>query len=324
VAGKLTRRLLQPSLTTAPPAGAGPFRVTVAVRPFPPITAPAESERLTRLRTFTFNDAEMPAQPFRLAVIFAEMPLVPMPVETLKLADVCPAPMVTVASTWTSGLLLARLTTNPPAGAGAFRVTVPVSPDPPITTLADRVSPDTQITGLTVTEMEAPAQPFTLAVILARTLLRTVPVVMLKVAEICPAGMNTVAATCTSGRLLCRLTVKPPAGAAAVKVTVPVRPVPPVTALADRVTDCTHGGGVTVRVAEALELPSLPVRVTCTVVSVTLVVTGKFAELWPAGTVTEAPTWATELLLCNVTAIPPAGAAPLRVTVPVALLPPVT
>ena len=55
------------------------------------------------------------------------------------------------------------------------------------------------------------------------------------------------------------------------------------------------------------------------------VLTVKFAEVAPAGTVTLPGTVATEvLLLDSVTTAPPLGAAPLRVTVPVELLPPLT
>ena len=56
-----------------------------------------------------------------------------------------------------------------------------------------------------------------------------------------------------------------------------------------------------------------------------LVTTGKVAELAPAATVTVAGTLAMEgLLLARLTVRPPEGASPLRVTVPVEGLPPVT
>ena len=53
------------------------------------------------------------------------------------------------------------------------------------------------------------------------------------------------------------------------------------------------------------------------------VVTMNVAELLPGGTVTLAGTLATEgLLLDSATTVPPAGAGPLRVTVPVDVPPP--
>ena len=55
-----------------------------------------------------------------------------------------------------------------------------------------------------------------------------------------------------------------------------------------------------------------------------LVVTMKVAEVAPAATVTLAWTWAAGLLLDRDTMAPPAGAGPLRVTVPVEELPPIT
>ena len=55
------------------------------------------------------------------------------------------------------------------------------------------------------------------------------------------------------------------------------------------------------------------------------VLTTNVAELLPGGTVTLAGTLATEgLLLDSTTTVPPAGAGPLRVTVPVEELPAVT
>jgi hypothetical protein len=54
------------------------------------------------------------------------------------------------------------------------------------------------------------------------------------------------------------------------------------------------------------------------------VVTAKFMVLLPAPTVTDVGTVAEALLLESATMTPPEGAGPLRVTVPVAGVPPVT
>ena len=64
---------------------------------------------------------------------------------------------------------------------------------------------------------------------------------------------------------------------------------------------------------------------TVVVVTTELVVTANVVDVLPAGTVTLGGTWAAAaLLLERVTVAPPDGAAPLRVTVPVEGLPPVT
>lgn len=57
----------------------------------------------------------------------------------------------------------------------------------------------------------------------------TPEVVILKVAEVLPAGTVTVDGTCASALLLASVTVTPPAGAAPLSVTVPVLEDPPET-----------------------------------------------------------------------------------------------
>jgi hypothetical protein len=65
---------------------------------------------------------------------------------------------------------------------------------------------------------------------------------------------------------------------------------PPVTVLGDIERDATPSGALTVSVADALELPKLPVMVAWVVVEGGLVVTGNVADICPPGTVTLAPT----------------------------------
>ena len=70
-----------------------------------------------------------------VAVAFA-----PDTVATVKLALVCPATTVTLAGTVAATLLLDSVTTVPPVGAAAVRVTVPVELVPPVTVLGFNVS----------------------------------------------------------------------------------------------------------------------------------------------------------------------------------------
>ena len=61
----------------------------------------------------------------------------------MKVALVAPAATVTLAGTVAAAvLLLASVTTIPPAGAGALRVTVPVEDVPPVTLAGLRLRAD--------------------------------------------------------------------------------------------------------------------------------------------------------------------------------------
>jgi hypothetical protein len=149
-------------------------------------------------------------------------------------------------------------------------------------------------------------------------------VVMVKVALVAPAVMVTLAGTCaTDVLLLDSVTIAPPVGAFPFSVTVPVELLPPTTEVGDRVIE-DNDAAVTVSVAFAL-VPSVAVMLAVVVAETASVVTVKVAEVFPAVTVTFAGTVAAAVLpLASDTEIPPVGAAPLRVTVPVALFPPTT
>ncbi len=68
----------------------------------------------------------------------------------------------------------------------------------------------------------------------------------------------------------------------------------------------------------------MPVTVATIDAPVTLVLTVKVAEVFPAGMETDAGTVAAELLLLSLTTIPPFEAGPLKVAVPVDEAPPVS
>jgi len=145
------------------------------------------------------------------------------------------------------------------------------------------------------------------------------------VALVAPAGTETVAGTVAAEVLLdVRFTVRPPVGAALLIVTVPVELVPPVTVVGLTDTPVTVGA-VTVRVAVLFDVPIEAVIVGVALAATATVLTVNVAVVAPAVTVTGVVTVATPVALdASVTAIPPVGAGPLIVTVPVDWLPPTT
>ncbi len=158
----------------------------------------------------------------------------------------------------------------------------------------------------------------------------TALVLTVKVALVAPAATVTLAGTLAAVVLLLEsVTVAPPAGAAPLKVTVPVEEFPPVTLVGFSESEerVGGGGGAAVTVSEADLLAPLNVAEMETVVdtATALVLTVNVALVAPAATVTLDGTLATVVLLLeSVTTAPPDGAAPLSVTVPVEEFPPGT
>jgi len=69
---------------------------------------------------------------------------------TAKVAVVAPAAMVTETGAVAAALLLESVTTEPPAGAAAVSVTVPVLFAPPVTVAGFNAMPASAMAGLTV------------------------------------------------------------------------------------------------------------------------------------------------------------------------------
>src|SRR5258708_40276345 len=121
-----------------------------------------------------------------LTVVFDETLLV----EIANVAPACPAATVTLAGTVaTPVLLLERVTTAPPDGAGPLNVTVPCDVLPPFTRVGFRVSEDrlTALAGLTVSVVCTETLPV-VAVITTGVDAGTEKVGTLKVALLEPAG----------------------------------------------------------------------------------------------------------------------------------------
>jgi hypothetical protein len=150
----------------------------------------------------------------------------------------------------------------------------------------------------------------------------------LKLALVAPAATVTGVGTVAAARsLLESATAAPSAGAAALRVTVPIESVPPGTLVGLRLKEERVAGVGVTRSQVPLVSPPLAPEIATYVEFVTgLVVTAKFALVAPAGTVTLAGTVATAgLLLESAITAPPSGAgAGPRFTVPVDGVPPTT
>ena len=143
-----TDGLLLDSVTTAPPAGAGPFSVTVPVDRLPPLTELGLSATEVRLAAVTVNVAVL-VVPLYVPEMVTEVLLATGIVVTVNVAVVAFAATVTLAGTIAAGLLLVRATTAPPGGAAAFSVTVPVDELPPLTELGLSAT-EVRFAGVTV------------------------------------------------------------------------------------------------------------------------------------------------------------------------------
>jgi hypothetical protein len=158
----------------------------------------------------------------------------------------------------------------------------------------------------------------------------TLLLLAVKMALMAPAEMVTLEGTVTTPVLLLkRETRAPPLGAGALSVTVPEEGDPPTTLVGLSESDVRvgPGGGCGVTVREAVCVtPALEAEITTDVeLAEAMVVIWNAAVVAPEATVTLGGTVAAEvLLLDNVTTVPPLGAGPFRVTLPVEEFPPLT
>jgi len=137
-------------------------------------------------------------------------------------ALVAPAGIVTDVGTVTAELLLASVTTNPPLGAPAVRLTVQASVPAPVSEPLLQETALSAVAGADWFSCRAVAllTPLAVAVIVAACVVLTAEAVAVNAALVAPAGTVTDAGTLTAELLLARATVNPPLGAAAVRLTV--------------------------------------------------------------------------------------------------------
>ena len=161
------------------------------------------------------------------------------------------------------------------------------------------------------------------AVRVAVLVVATPLVVTVKLTVFAPASTTTDAGPLAKAESEPRVTVTPPVGATAFRVTVPVEDRLPRTVTGERPTE-TNVGEATVSFAVLVMVPNFAEMVAMPVVATGWVVAVKVAVLDPAGTVTDTGTVANAESEVRFTTTPPVGAMPVRVTVPAELAPPTT
>ena len=176
-----------------------------------------------------------------VAVMVAEVLAVTCVVVTVKLTELAPAGTKTLAGTFAmEGLLLVRLTATPPTGAGPLRVTVPVEEFPPLTDVGDSVREE-RLGGLTVIVV-------VLVTVRYEAEMVAVPAVDIgdeliwNVAEVAPEPTVTLTGTVAAVMLLDSEMVAPPAGAGAVRFTVPTDVWPPTMEVGFAVNEVSAAG----------------------------------------------------------------------------------
>ena len=146
---------------------------------------------------------------------------------------------------------------------------------------------------------------------------------IVNVVVVAPAGTIAEDGTEAAKLLLVRVTVVPPVPAGPLIVTVPVELTPPATELGVKLM-AARVAGVIVNAVVSAPVPDPAVIVTVVCVFTPAVAISNVAEDTPDGTVTDIGTATFGLLAIKGTLWPPAGALPVRVTVPVADVPPCT
>src|SRR2546425_356215 len=270
-AGTLATAPRRERVTSAAAVGAVALNVTVATEELPPTTLVGFSPKPDTVRGGGGAGGETVSRavlvtPPKEAEMVAEVDAVTDTVVTLNVVLVFPAGTVTLPTAGTLAtavLLLKRVTTAPPVGAAALKVTVPVEDAGP-TTLVGLSAMVESVTaggggggGVTVSGTVRVTPPKD-AEMVAELAAATGEVDTVKVALVAPAAIVTLAGTLATAALLLESDTTAGLGVTAAKVTVPVEEVPPSTLVGLTVTALRtdEAGEVTVIGAKRIGPPS--------------------------------------------------------------------
>lgn len=262
--------------TDVPPCGAAEAKVTVPVTVVPPTTVLELSVRLDTAGPVaagvTASVKDRVAEPWE-AVMSAEVLAMTGLVATVNVAVLAPSATFTLAGTVATDVLpLESATTTPPAVAGAVNVTVPVEDAPPTTERGLRLR--LERVGLLeftvkVTDLDTPPA---VAVMTEELVPAVVPAWIVNVALVAPPATVTLSGTVAAVALpFVSDTTSPPAGAGAVKVTVPVLVEPSTTVVGLRLNVESAGDAVALAVTVSRDDRETPPPVAVMVAELPLV-----------------------------------------------------
>ncbi|GMU23214.1 MAG: hypothetical protein AMXMBFR13_32960 [Phycisphaerae bacterium] len=203
----------------APPLGAAESRDTVH-EPLPPEVSeggvqvmPPSAVGATRVMELLSEAPPKVAVRIAVALALSELAV------TLKVAVVAPAGTVTAVGAESAELLFDTETVAPPLGAASLKVTVQLPLSPELSEFELQVKLVSPLAATRLIELLREL-PFKEAVITAVALDVIAAAAAVKFAEAAPAVTETAVGTVSQALLLESATITPPAGAAALRVTV--------------------------------------------------------------------------------------------------------
>src|SRR5664279_4506240 len=310
-AGAVSAALFEEMATETPPAGAAILVVTVQM-----LLAPEFKDVGAQTSAVTFTSGARLREavlelPFNAAVTTAVRGVATVPAVAVKEPVVAVAATVTLAGTVRLALLLVKVTTAPPVGAGPLKLRLQALVPGPVKEDGAHVRVLT-VTGAFRVIAALALPPLAAAVTVPVESLAIVPAVAEKVAVEAPAAMVREAGAVSAALFEEMATETPPAGAAELVVTVQMLLAPEFKDVGAQTSAVTFTAGARLREA-VLELPfSAAVMTAVKGVATVPAVAVKEPVVAAAATVTLAGTVRLALLLVKGTTAPPVGAGPLK------------